>query len=44
MQDQIESLKAKIKEKEGSTDKMDLFLVRNWKRSLQILGKIKVSN
>ena len=35
--EQIAELKAKIKDKQGSNDKIDLLLVRNWERSIKII-------
>ena len=42
--EQLAELQSKIKEKQGSNDKMDLLLVRNWERSIKIIENESKSN
>lgn len=37
LEEQIQSLQAKIAEKKSSTDKLDLWLVEHWERQITIL-------
>jgi hypothetical protein len=44
VEEQIQSLQAKIAEKHGSQDKLDLWLVRHWQRQIEILKQKENEN